>query len=332
MIPADRVLVLRALGLGDLLAGVPAMRSLRRTLPGAHVTLAAPDVLRPLVELAGVADAVVDTRGPVTPCWTGAPPDVAVDLHGRGPQSHRALEALHPHRLVAFDCPPAGHGGPAWHADEHERVRWCRLVAETLGGEPDPDDLHLPRPGVAAAVPGAVVVHPGAASASRRWPLDRYAAVARWSARAGHDVVVTGGPDEVDLARQLAVDAGLPPSAVLAGRTDLLDVAALVCEARLVVCGDTGVAHLASAFATPSVVLFGPVAPRLWGPPVDGPHVVLWKGDGRGDPHGDSVDPSLAAIGAEEVIEAMRSLPPSLPPSWPPVAGVPPRRTTRASC
>jgi Glycosyltransferase family 9 (heptosyltransferase) len=303
------------------------MRALRRALPTAHLTLATPDVLRPLVDLTGAVDTVVDTRGPVTPTWSGPPPEVAVDLHGRGPRSHRALQDLGPRRLVAFDCPPAGHQGPRWRDDEHERLRWCRLVAESLGVDADPDDLRLPRPGVAAPVPGAVVVHPGAASESRRWPAERYAAVARWWARSGHDVVVTGGEEEVGLAREVAEGAGLRPSAVQAGRTGLLGLAAQVCDARVVVCGDTGVAHLASAFAVPSVVLFGPVAPRLWGPPEAGPHVALWKGDGHGDPHGDSVDPALAAVGSAEVIEAMRSL---MSPPGPGAAA--PRRTTRASC
>jgi ADP-heptose:LPS heptosyltransferase len=98
--------------------------------------------------------------------------------------------------------------------------------------------------------------------------------------------------------------AGLPDGSVLAGRTDLTTLAALVAAADLVVCGDTGVAHLASAYRTPSVVMFGPVAPSRWGPPADGPHTVLWKGDGTGDPWGDDVDPALLALGVDEVVAA----------------------------
>jgi ADP-heptose:LPS heptosyltransferase len=72
---------------------------------------------------------------------------------------------------------------------------------------------------------------------------------------------------------------GLGPQAVLAGRTDLLGLSALVASARLLVGPDTGVAHLATAFGTPSVVLFGPTSPALWGPPADRPqHRALWAG------------------------------------------------------
>jgi ADP-heptose:LPS heptosyltransferase len=91
---------------------------------------------------------------------------------------------------------------------------------------------------------------------------------------------------------------------VLSGRTDLTGLAALVASARLVVCGDTGVAHVASAYRTPSVVLFGPVPPAHWGPPPQGPHTALWHGSGRGDPHGAEVDPALLRIAVDEVIGA----------------------------
>jgi ADP-heptose:LPS heptosyltransferase len=149
------------------------------------------------------------------------------------------------------------------------------------------------------------VVHPGAAYPSRRWPPDRFAHVAQRVASGGHRVVVTGSTDEAALAEGVARRAGLSATAVLAGRTGLAELAALVARATLVVCGDTGVAYLASACGTPSVVLFGPTAPTRWGPPADGPHTVLWHGDGRGDPWADPVDPALLAIGVDEVVAAV---------------------------
>ena len=304
----SRVLVYRALGLGDFLTGVPALRALRGALPHQELHLAAPAALDPLVRLAGVADRRVDARGLEPFAWTGPPPELAVNLHGRGPQSHDLLRAVRPRRLVAFANTGAGHTGPPWRADEHEVRRWCRLVSDELDVPADPRDLPLRRPGPASAVPGAVVVHPGAAFEARRWPADRFAEVARWGAAEGLDVVVTGGSSEVDLARRVARLAGLSEGAVLAGRTDLLELAAVVAGARLVVCGDTGVAHLASAFGTPSVVLFGPTPPPRWGPPEWGPHEVLWHGDGTGRPWGDEPDPALLRIRVAEVVGAAERL------------------------
>ena len=299
-----RLLVLRALGLGDFLTGVPALRALRRAFPLHEIVLAAPRALAPLVDLAGVADTVLDTAGLRPPAWSGAPPDLAVNLHGKGPQSHAALATVRPGRLVAFSSATAGHPGPRWRDDEHEVHRWCRLLEEELDVVTDPSDLLLTPPYAPAPAPGAVVVHPGAAYPSRRWPADRFAAVARWAAEAGHEVAVTGGPDEEVLADEVRRRAGLPERALLAGRTDLTALAAQVSSAPLVVCGDTGVAHLATAFATPSVVLFGPTPPSRWGPLTGGPHRVIWHGDGGGDPWGSEPDPALLRIGVEEVLAA----------------------------
>lgn len=296
-----RALVLRAIGLGDHLAGVPALRALRRALPAHELVLAAPRALAPLVELTGVVDhhLAVGELQPVP--WGWEPPDVAVDLHGNGPVSRTLLEALEPGRLVAYET----LGGPRWDADEHERDRWCRLVGEAFGVATDPADVLLDPPRVPPPVAGAVVVHPGAAAPGRRWPPDRFAAVARALAERDETVVVTGSPGEADLADRVRRGAGLPRSALLAGRTDLAELAALVAAARLVVSGDTGTAHLASAYRRPSVVLFGPTPPRRWGPP-PGPHTVLWHGTGPGDPHATRLDPALDRITVAEVLAACR--------------------------
>jgi ADP-heptose:LPS heptosyltransferase len=232
-----------------------------------------------------------------------------VDLHGKGPASHAVVADLHPQRLLTFASP--GYPGPTWYPDEHEVARWCRLVAEGLGVPADPDALDLAVPPVPPPVTGAALVHPGAAFPGRRWPAERFAAVARRLAAAGEDVRITGGPAELELARAVAAGAGLGEEAVLAGRTTTLELAALVAAARVVVSGDTGTAHLATAYRRPSVVLFGPVSPALWGPPPRPQHVVVWHGEvhgGTGDPWGTELDPALARTTAEEVTTALDAL------------------------
>jgi ADP-heptose:LPS heptosyltransferase len=203
---------------------------------------------------------------------------------------------------------PQSRGAPAWREDEHEVARWCRLLEEE-GVAAAADELDLsPPPGPVAAA-GATVVHPGAASAARRWPLERYAAVARAEAQAGRCVVVTGSRDERSMALELAARAGLRPGGVLAGSTDLAGLAAVVGAAGRVVCGDTGVAHLATALGTPSVILFGPTSPARWGPPPERRHHrVLWAG-GTGDPHGERPDPGLLTISVDEVLAELERLP-----------------------
>lgn len=314
-----RLLVLRALGLGDLLAGVPALRALRRGFPGHELVLAAPAALAPAARATGAVDRVLPAAAPGravprTLHWTGPPPDIAVDLHGNGPPSHRLLQALRPLRLLAFAHPRTPEiEGPPWYEDEHERDRWCRLL-RSYGIDADPADLLLPRPHTASPAPGAVVLHPGAGAPARCWPVERYATVAGALRERGLRVVVTGGADEDDLVARLAKEARLPDTDVFAGGLPFDRLSALVAGARAVVSGDTGIAHLAVAHATPTVTLFGPVPPARWGPPAHPRHLALWHGP-EGDPHADRPDPALLRITPAEVLHALGRLPADRPPA-----------------
>ncbi|MGN6608324.1 MAG: glycosyltransferase family 9 protein [Jatrophihabitans sp.] len=297
MSAAPVALVSRPLGLGDLVTGVPALRMLRAALPRHRLVLATARWLWPLAEHARLADALVEGHELTPLVDPPDAPDLAVDLHGNGPESRALLEATHPGRLLAFV------GGPVqWRPDEHEVDRWCRLVREGLPtNTPAPPVTHVLGPPPATARAGATVVHCGAKAASRRWPVDRFAVVARALAADGHDVVITGSPAEAPIAAAVARAAGADALTSL----DLLELAGLVGTARVVVSGDTGVGHLAGAYARPSVVLMGPVPPHRWGPPRHRRHQVLYRGTTDGDPHGASVDPALLRIEADDVLGAV---------------------------
>ncbi|CCH32318.1 glycosyltransferase family 9 protein [Actinosynnema sp. NPDC047251] len=272
------VLVLRALGLGDLLTAVPALRGLRRAFPAAVITLAAPGWLADVVARIDAVDRHLPV-GELEPIPLREP-DLAVNLHGRGPQSTALLRATRPGRLIALD----GRDD-----ERHEVLRWCDLL-ERHGIPCDPDDLRLP------PVPrnDHVVVHPGASHGARRWPADRWAAVAR---ALGPEVVVTGSTAE----RPLVESVGRPAIGPLGAFLDLVG------GARVLVCGDTGAAHVATAYGTPSVVLFGPVSPALWGPR-NGPHRALWHAR-PGDTFADRPGPGLLEIDVAEVLTALGGVP-----------------------
>ncbi|MFF4019678.1 glycosyltransferase family 9 protein [Streptomyces sp. NPDC001843] len=320
--PRPRLLVLRALGLGDLLAGVPALRGIRRAHPGHHIVLALPPALTEAALATGTVDEVLpaeapDRGVPSLEHWPGPAPSLAIDLHGNGPESRDALAALRPGRLLAFAHPGQEPRRPAdWRPDEHERERWCRFL-RAYGIPADPDDVRLPAPDAPSPAPGAVVVHPGAEAAARRWPAERYADTVRRLRSAGHRVVLTGGPKEDGLVLDVAARAALPAGDVLRGGLPFGALSALVAHAALVVSGDTGPAHLAVAHGTPSVTLFGPVPPHLWGPPPSPRHRALWHPGPPGDPHGTAPDPQLLRITADEVTGAALALLRSGPPSAP---------------
>jgi ADP-heptose:LPS heptosyltransferase len=138
--------------------------------------------------------------------------------------------------------------------------------------------------------------------------VERWAAVARAERDAGHGVVVSGAARGRARVEAVATLARRPGIVRRAGTQDLAGLVALVAGAGLVVCGDTGVAHLATALRRPSVLLFGPTTPATWGPCIDAAlHRVLWAGT-VGDPHGERPDPGLLRISVEQVQAAIAGL------------------------
>lgn len=305
--PRERIVVLRALGLGDLLTAVPALRGLRRHYPDARVMLAAPDRYRELAMLTGAVDELLPTAGlgDVQPLTDA--PALAVNLHGCGPQSIDHLLAWEPRSVISHchDCHP-GLPGPRWRADLHEVQRWCALL-EWAGIPCDSTDILLERPSIPRDETGAVLIHPGASAPARQWPPDRFAAVAAALRDDGHEILITGSPSEFDLAHTVARAARLPRTAVVSGVLDLPALTALVADSRMVICGDTGVAHLAAATGTASVVLFGPTSPRWWGPRGPAPHAALWAGR-SGDPHAATPHPGLLELTVAQVLSACRGV------------------------
>ncbi len=309
---APLALILRPLGLGDFLTGIPAYRAIGRAFPRHRLVLCAPPELEPLVELVGPIAALHPTQplAPLDAELHGA--DVAIDLHGRGPASQRILLAACPRHLIAFHNAEIAERavGAEWRADEHEVLRWCRLLEHAgIAADPTELDLRLPASEIPPDLGDVTLLHPGAASEARRWPIDRWSAVARAEAAVGRRIIITGGASERPRALMIAQQAAIDRCDVRAGQTNLRELAGIVAAVGRVVSGDTGLAHLATALRTPSVVLFGPISPAHWGPPAERLiHHAIWAGK-SGDPHGAVIDAGLLDITVEMVCAALRTLP-----------------------
>lgn len=323
MVDATRkIAAFRGLYLGDLVAATPALRALRRGYPEAEVSLVslpwaaalaphlAPDVDR-VIPYPGAPD--LDGEGDESALdrfvegMRAERFDLAVNLHGRGPQSTRLVASFGARRTAGFagdggGCPDLDVSVP-WDAEEHE-VRKLLLLAKEAGGAPGGENPRLrvrdqDRGRAVTLLGGAAreslaVLHPGASVEEKRWPAEGFGRAARGLLRQGYAVAVTGSGGESGLAERVL---RLAPGALdLTGRTDLSTLIGLVSKADLLVSNDTGPAHLAYALGTPSVTIFGPSTDAgRWGPVAKEKHAVL-----PGDP--------ISEVGAEEVLETARRL------------------------
>jgi ADP-heptose:LPS heptosyltransferase len=172
---------------------------------------------------------------------------------------HPYLDDLHEVEQHLSLCSAAGHRLPA---DDHGELR-VRRGAATL------DNVREPY----------VVIHPGASVPSRGLPPTVVSHVIDELAAAGRHVVITGSADERPLADRLVSAAPDGAVADLVGLTDLAELVDVVAGADVVVCGNTGMAHVAAAVATPVVEAFAPtVPPHRWRPWMV-PHVLLGRFD-----------------------------------------------------
>lgn len=291
-----RILIVRALHLGDLLCAVPAWRALRRAFPDARIVLAGLPWARDFVErFRHVLDAFIEFPAlPGLPEREPDPPavprflaevraarfDLALQMHGNGSIVNPVVALSGAAHVAGFYlsnhcCPDSARFIP-YPEEEPEVRRHLRLV-QFLGVPLDGETLEFPITeadeaaasdvtGTASLARGGyAIVHPGARSESRRWPAESFGRVASDLTRRGLRIVLTGSRDEAGLTRTVAsFVAG--QSIDLAGRTDLGALAVILRDARLVVCNDTGVSHLAAALRVPSVVVFSGSETRRWRP------------------------------------------------------------------
>ncbi|GAB4558099.1 MAG: glycosyltransferase family 9 protein [Geothermobacteraceae bacterium] len=117
-----------------------------------------------------------------------------------------------------------------------------------------------------------VVLFPGASIAERRWPVEKFRAVAQKLLAQELAVVVVGGGEDVEAGERIC--AGLDDALNLAGRTSLAGTAAVLRRCRLLVTGDSGVLHIAAGLNVPTVSLFGPGIAVKWAPRGENHRVV----------------------------------------------------------
>ena len=271
-----RILVVALRRLGDVLLATPLMRSIRRAWPDARL-----DALV-FADTAGILEGNPDIDRVVA---MPARPTLAQSLALAGrllKRYHLAVSTQSGDRPTLFAL-AAGrtHAGPVWPGERTKRRLLGRSVA---AGESVHRIEEMLRLGDALGIARvAEVVCPVGTVPAEHAPVEPYAVIhaapmfrykqwrrAGWRALAdalrarGLAVVATGGPGDRAFLDDVWRDT--PDVRRLDARLRWPEIAALLAGARLYVGPDTSVTHLAAASGCPTVALFGPTDPRLWGP------------------------------------------------------------------
>jgi lipopolysaccharide heptosyltransferase II len=298
-LPPRNILFIRVDRIGDMVVSTPALRAIKRSSPGAHLTVLASrsnaqllrhdphvdrvlvwDGVRPLGSPIGFLhranrlararfDAVIDPmtghdlRTALIAWLSRAPMRIGYAGYGREvffshicrPGGDRLMVDLILDLTYILGARPDG-GTPQLRLlpIELEQAR-CRLTSSGSAGRP------------------LVAIHPGAHYPSQRWPADYFARMAQHLQR-DHAcrVILLGGPEDGTLIKRIQASAAMDLAAF--ERLDVRQTAAMIAQADVLVCNNSGPLHLAAALGTPTLSFMGPTDRDRWMPAGPG-HVVL---------------------------------------------------------
>jgi ADP-heptose:LPS heptosyltransferase len=290
-----KIIVFRALQLGDMLCAIPAIRALRSAYPEAEITLAGlpwaaslpgrfPRYLDKFIHFPGYPGLPEQGLNPQAftsflSAVQSANFDLAFQMQGNGSVVNPMVELFNAKYTAGYYI--EGHYHPdnglfLRYPDFGSEIERHIALMEYLGIPSKGTDLEFPlapedEDDLLAAGLGDlerdtyVCIHPGSRGSWRQWPAAYFAEMADYCAEQGLDVVLTGTKDELEIVEDVRRKMKYTPL-VAAGKTSLGAVALLIRDAYLLVSNCTGVSHIASAMKTPSIVISMDGEPDRWAP------------------------------------------------------------------
>ena len=297
----DRVVVRTPNWVGDAVMCVPALRELKRIYPSAHITLVArpgaPDIF---IDADFADEVIIYERAGLASVWQQISDwkkrrfDLAILFQNAFEAAAISFLARVPVR-VGYDSEHRGflltHSIPlpTWKDQRHEVFYYLNIIHElerAISGTSSPETVEpefalsvsedrklqarklLREQGLDDTKP-LVLLCPGSVnSRAKRWPAERFAALADQFSAAATNVALIGSPGETDVSEKVR-DLAQAKLLVLTGQTSMAEATALISIADVLITNDTGPAHIGPAVGTPTLVIFGPTNPattRPFGP------------------------------------------------------------------
>src|SRR5687768_13883862 len=285
-----KVLLVRLRSIGDTVLSTPSLFALHRSLANAQIDILVEDWVAPVLDSHPYADNVVvlergGLRARSRTAWqlrsTGY--DVVYNLHGGTTATFltRASGARHRVGLKTYQYAQLhNHQAPSplllWGKEKaHSVEQQLALLGWTgvpvtdrprthLAVTQKADDVINQRLAQGGLYDGDIaLIHPATAFATKQWATQNFARVAEWLAERGLASVAVGAPEDREILKSLLEQAAVPITSL---DLSLPEVAALAARSRIFVGNDSGIAHIAAAVGTPSVVIFGSSNVAHWRP------------------------------------------------------------------
>jgi heptosyltransferase-2 len=278
---------------GDAVMSLSALHELRRIFPEAHIVVAAPPGTADIfLDSDSVNEVMVQSRSGLLSQFTQAGEwrkrhfDLAVIFQNsfgsaavasRGRVAIRVGYATDRRSFLLTHPLPV----PDWKDRRHESFYYLNIVAElerlllgksTVNTTEPQFGLHVSEQrkergrrlladhGADLTKPIALLCPGSINSRAKRWPAERYAALADRLAQAGMTVALIGSPGELPVSEEVAAHAESSPL-TLTGKTTVAEAVALISIADALITNDTGPAHIGAALKTRTIVIFGPTNP-----------------------------------------------------------------------
>jgi lipopolysaccharide heptosyltransferase II len=300
----ERVLVVRLRSIGDTVLCTPSLIALKRFLPGAEVDILLEDWVAPVLEGFESVDNVLtvapkaSTRFGVAKEIRRRKYDVVFNLHGGTTATFFVATSGAAHRVGYRNYQYSflyNHllSSPSdfWMRDAtHSAEQQLALLGFLGVPVEDRPRSHLGVSGPAietltsklafATIPFSLsepfaIIHPLAASKTKEWQVEKYARTAEFLNDQGLGVAVVGTSGDRAVLSELRSLSRAPVSPVT--NLTLPELTAFISRARVFVGNDSGVAHIAAAVQTPSVVVFGSSNRDHWGPWTDSPNEIVYE-------------------------------------------------------
>jgi predicted lipopolysaccharide heptosyltransferase III len=326
-----KILLLQLKRIGDLILTTPAITALRKNYPDAHITLAVSNECAELLPAISNVDHVLIARRnlrdfAMVSSVAGKKFDYCVDFTRNDRSAFLTLLSGAQKRVASYRVREQSKARARVYTDlvgvrvrDMHTIEYNLALLEPIGvrAASSAPQLDLPRTAREKAhkvrrdckiTRPYVILHPGSARREKLWEPARWAEVINHFSRNNEfQLILTSGPSADEQTHIMAITKRMRRKVIdLAGKTDLLTLAALIGQAQLLVTVDSAPVHLAAATHTPQVILFGPTNPFHWRP-MDSSAVIL---HGRSDAPVSEFVPvcprfPMSDISTEAVISAM---------------------------